>query len=105
MRDKYEQWAKAHLSNPDSAAAFGMLLTRPVDGIVWLDQANLPLNRSTRYARLADVYASLLAYAWVQSSEAIRQEPPTFTAFKRILQRLTELQNPIALELADRMRK
>jgi hypothetical protein len=110
MQDLYEQWAKEHLDEPDSAAVFAQFLAKPAaekllcDGLVWLEKANLRLDRRTRWGDLVEVFASLLAHAWQRNADLIRRHEGAFTAFKKILHRLSELQNPTALALTDQLR-
>jgi hypothetical protein len=110
MRDLYSDWASKYLSDTDSAGAFAYFLQNPAteeilcDGIKWLEKATPALRNIGRSGELVGIIASLLAKSWQHHSRKILGDVDAFASFKRLLQRLCELQNPIALELSDRMR-
>jgi hypothetical protein len=47
--------------------------------------------------------SSMLAVVWPTNSSSIRADAETFSAYKNLLRRLSEAQNPTALELSDRL--
>ncbi len=110
IRDLFADWADQHLKGSDSAGAFAYFLQNPAaekilcDGIKWLEKANPNLKSFGRTGELVGIIAPLLAKTWQHHSTQILGDADALAAFKRLLQRLCELQNPIALELADRMR-
>ncbi len=111
MRDLYAGWADEYLKESDSAGAFAYFLQTPAaeeilcDGIKWLEKAKPSLRGFARTGELIGTLASLLAKSWQHHSAKIRGDADAFAAFKRLVQRLCELQNPIALELSDQMRR
>ncbi len=110
MKDLFEQWAKTHLTDYDAIIAFCRFLENPaaadlvVSGICWLDGAHYRLDRPYSVTRhVSDAIASMLAVAWSKNADGIRADAKSISAYKSLLRQLSEIQNPTALELSDRL--
>jgi hypothetical protein len=110
MRDIYEQWANAYLYDSMSALQFAAFLRSPaakeivLDGLVWFE-------RNTKAAKdefwqehnIQDILAEVLDKCWRHHQIELRQEEKYFTAYKSLLKKLAVFQNPLALEIQQRI--
>lgn len=111
MWDLYEQWATEGLRRRDCAAAFLSFLQRPatedirLDGLVWFEGAARQARQRYFWEQedMQGRAASLLDLCWRTHQADLRRQPVHFEAFKRLLARLAEFQDPVALELQQRL--
>jgi hypothetical protein len=112
MRDMYQRWVERNLTRPRSAVAFMSFLEQPaagdilLDGLIWLEKAAMEAGEhfwTERYVK--ETMASLLDNCWRSRQADLRQHQAAFKAFSDLLRRLADYQNPIALELLDRIAK
>lgn len=110
MHAFYERWADRCLHRPRCALAFIAFLSRPaaeevlLDGLVWLEKA-------ARQAEdwfwnehgLQEALVSFLDMCWRSYKGRLRQQEISFTAFKTLLKKLADFQNPVALEIQQRV--
>jgi hypothetical protein len=110
MRDLYQLWASEHLNNSRCAVKFMIFLKQPaaeeilLDGLIWLEQGT---NRANQWfwqeRNIQDCLVSLLEQSWRCHEPKIRQRQETFNAFKNLLKKLADFQNPLALEIQQRI--
>jgi hypothetical protein len=77
-----------------------------LDGLIWLEKAAMEAGEhfwTERYVK--ETMASLLDNCWRSRQADLRQHQAAFKAFSDLLRRLADYQNPIALELLDRIAK
>jgi hypothetical protein len=110
LHDLYERWAQTHLRRPRCARAFINFLQTPaademrLNGLVWLDEAaKQGGDRFWDEQGLPDTLASLLDLCWTSHKARLRQQEATFDAFKTLLRKLADFQNPVALEIQHRV--
>jgi len=112
MRDMYQRWVERNLTRPRSAVAFMTFLEQPaasdilLDGLIWLEQATMEAGEhfwTERYVK--ETMASLLDSCWRSHRADLSSHEKGFKAFNSLLRRLADYQNPIALELLDRITK
>ncbi len=110
MKDEFVWWASRYLSDESSIIALSRFLSNDAgsvllcDGLLWLDKANVKLDRSRGSERRINALADLLSISWQHSAAEIRANPPAFDAFRHILKRLVEIHSPTALALAELMK-
>jgi hypothetical protein len=110
MYEFYERWADRHLHRPRCAQAFIAFLTQPaaeeifLNGLVWLAKA---ARQSGDWFwnehGLPEALVSLLDICWRSHKERLRQEEASFNACKTLLKKLADFQNPVALEIQQRI--
>ena len=110
MHDLYERWAHQHLTEPRCAVKFIIFLKQPaaeeilLDGLIWLEMAvNLASERFWRELDIESRLASLLEQSWRCHKVKLRQQHNSFNAFKNLLKKLADFQNPLALEIQQRI--
>jgi hypothetical protein len=110
MRDMYQRWAEVSITRPRSALAFARFLQQPatqpilLDGLVWLEKAAADADeRFWKERDLKETMAALLDSCWRSRRADLRGHGKGLAAFNSLLRRLADHQNPIALELLDRI--
>jgi hypothetical protein len=110
MYEFYERWADRYLHRPRCAQAFIAFLTQPaaeeifLDGLVWLEKATRQSgDRFWNEHGLQEALVSLLDMCWRSHKERLRQQATAFNAFKMLLKTLADFQNPVALEIQQRV--
>ena len=70
-------------------------------GLVWLDRVLNPESDKGIYDRSSaeNAVASLLSITWQKDELRLRRDVTAFSAFRRLLRWLVDLQNTVALEL------
>lgn len=110
MHPFYQRWAKEHLKNPRCAKNFIIFLKKPaaeeivLDALIWLNEAISQAGQ--RFWRESDIQAwlvSLLDQCWRFHQPKLRQKKTSFDAFKKLLKQLADFQNPMALEIQQRI--
>ena len=110
MHDLYERWAHQHLTESRCAVKFIIFLKQPaaeeilLDGFIWIEKA--VTQASKRFWRERDIesrLASLLEQSWRCHEARLRQRKDSFSAFKNLLKKLADFQNPLALEIQQRI--
>jgi len=110
MYGLYERWADRHLHRPRCARAFIAFLTQPaaeeilLDGLAWLEKAARRAgDRFWNEHGLQAALESLLDMCWRSYKGRLRQQETAFSAFKTLLKKLADFQNPVALEIQQRI--
>jgi hypothetical protein len=110
MYELYERWADSHLHRPQCARAFIAFLTQPaaeeilLDGLAWLEKAARRAgDRFWNEHGLQAALVSLLDMCWRSYKGRLRQQETAFSAFKTLLKKLADFQNPVALEIQQRV--
>ncbi|MBV6626989.1 MAG: hypothetical protein KI793_29310 [Rivularia sp. (in: Bacteria)] len=110
MHPFYQRWAKEHLKNPRCATHFIIFLKKPAaeeivfDGLIWLNEAISQVDqRFWRERDIQDWLVSLLDQCWRYYQSRLRLKKASFDAFKEILKKLADFQNPMALEIQQRV--
>lgn len=104
-----ETWARNHLHRSRNAGSFAAFLQMPaadavlIDGITWIDQTADEAGERFWDNDADDQIASLLVHAWMNAKERIERNDQSLSAFRTLLQKLVSRQNPLALELSDRV--
>jgi hypothetical protein len=111
-RKMYECWADLAVTRPRSTVIFARFLQQPaaqailLDGLLWLDESVAQADdHFWREHYLEETIASLLDYCWRTRRADLRRHESSFKAFNSLVRRLADHQNPIALELLDRVTK
>ncbi len=111
MSDMYRRWAELSLVRPRSAVAFARFLQQPAaqvilfDGLTWLEKVAAEADEwFWREHNLKETMAALLDSCWCSRREDLRRHKKDLTTFNSLLRMLADHQNPIALELLDRVR-
>jgi len=109
MEPYFERWAARFLAHPFYALELARFLQQPAasvllaKGLPWLSQA---AETSERFWKEGDIHsemAELLEISWCEHEKLVRHSTTTFASFKILLMRLAERQNPVALELQNRL--
>lgn len=110
MHALYERWADRCFHRPRCAQTFIAFLTQPaaeeifLDGLAWLEKAVRQAgDRFWNEPGLQEALASLLDVCWRSYKESLRQQDASFSAFKMLLKTLADFQNPVALEIQQRV--
>jgi hypothetical protein len=110
MRDMYERWANAHLKRSRCAISFIAFLKQPAaeeilsDGLIWLEKAAIPADDHFWGERnIQEELASLLDICLRSHQSKLNQQQPFSNAFKNLLKKLADFQNPLALEIQQRI--
>jgi hypothetical protein len=110
MRDYYMRWASHCLELPHCVVRFADFLRRPAaecllfEGLIWLEKViSHAQDRFWDEHNMQDSLAALLDYSWSTKSENLKGQPDAFVAFRKILKKLADLQNVIALEIQQHM--
>ena len=106
----YERWANEHLKNPRCAIKFIIFLKKPAaeeilfDALIWLKEAISQVSDYFWGERdIQDWLVSLLDQCWRCHQLKLRQQQTSFNAFKELLKKLADFQNPMALEIQQRV--
>jgi hypothetical protein len=105
----YERWAGEHLDKPRCALKFITFLTKPaaedlrIDSLVWLDVASQSNTHFWDEEKLVERLASVLDICWRLHQSKLRRQHNSFSAFKNLLKKLADFQNPLALEIQQRI--
>ena len=110
MGDMYRRWAELSLARPRSAVAFARFLQQPAaqvilfDGLTWIEKAAAEADEwFWKEHYLKETMAALLDSCWRSRRTDLRRHGKGLKAFSSLLRRLADHQNPIALELLDRV--
>jgi hypothetical protein len=109
MEPYFERWAGRFLGHPPYALEFARFLKQPAasvllgNGLPWLSQASETHARFWKERDIQSEIAELLEISWREHEQLVRHSPTTFASFKLLLMRLAERQNPIALELQNKL--
>jgi hypothetical protein len=109
MYPLYQRWAKEHLKNPYYAERFIIFLGKPAaeeilfDGLTLLEEVLILVNESFWKSDLQSCLVSLLDYCWRCHQSKLRHNPKAFDAFKELLKKLANFQNPMAIEIQQRL--
>lgn len=110
MRDIYEQWANSYLNDSMSALQFTAFLRSPaakeivLDGLVWFERnTNSAKDEFWQEHNIQDILAEVLDNCWRYHRSQLRQKEEHFTAYKSLLKKLAAFQNPLALEIQQRI--
>jgi hypothetical protein len=109
MYGLYERWASEHLNKPRCALKFTIFLTQSaaedlrIDSLVWLDVASQSNTHFWDEQKLVERLASLLDICWRLHQSKLRRHHNSFSAFKNLLKKLADFQNPLALEIQQRI--
>ena len=105
MAPFYKKWATNHLSEPKSAHYFIHFLMLPacesilIDGIIDLELASRDVDFFTdRHYKIQNPLATLLEFSWNRYKDDVLDNSEAYTAFKKILKKLIDLQNIQAIE-------
>jgi hypothetical protein len=110
MRDIYERWANSYLNDSMSALQFAAFLRSPaakeivLDGLVWFERnSNSAKDEFWREHNIQDILAEVLDNCWRHHRPQLRQREECFSAYKSLLKKLATFQNPLALEIQQRI--
>lgn len=112
MKQYYEQWAKSFLFEPESAVMFINFLMQPAaenilfDGLIWLDKASSESKKdffTDSHHNIQKPLANLLEISWKKYKDKIKTNSTTYVAFKNLLKKLVDLQNPQAIEIQQKL--
>jgi len=110
MYDAYRRWAKQHLTRPRCAVKFISFLAteagEPVlfDGLVWVEEAAVQVGAEFWTERdIEGKLADLLDMVWHRHRSELGRHQSFRGAFINLLGMLAERQNPLALELQQRV--
>jgi hypothetical protein len=110
MRDLFQRWASSALAEARSVVAFARFLQQPaarpilLDGLIWIAKSTAAADEWFWQERYLDgTVASLLDHCWSTSQPDVRRSADTLGAFNELLKRTADRQNPVALELLDRV--
>lgn len=112
MKPYYKRWAKDFLSNAENAVMFIYFLKLPAakeifyDALIWLDNAtNVPGEAFfiDRHHHVQTPLADLLELSWKKHKDKIKENSATYVAFKSLLRKLVDLQNPQAMEIQQNL--
>lgn len=112
MKQFYEQWAKRSLTDPDSVAVFINFLMCPAaeeilfEGLVWLDEASTKEGDrffNNRHDNTQKYLANLVEISWKRHKVKIMGYSKACEAFKNLLRKLVDLQNPQAMEMQQNL--
>ncbi len=108
MRSYYDRWAKSSLGDIDSAARFINFLTLPAaeeilfEALSWLDKSSTAVGDAFftgRHNTVQKHLAGLLEISWKKYSPKLRENAEAYGAFKHLLRKLVDLQNPQAIQI------
>jgi hypothetical protein len=74
-----------------------------IDSLVWLDVASQSNTHFWDEQKLVERLASLLDICWRLHQSKLRRHHNSFSAFKNLLKKLADFQNPLALEIQQRI--
>jgi hypothetical protein len=112
MKPYYEKWAKDFLTDPKHAVLFIYFLQRPaaknmlLDALVWLDNASDNAGEAfftDRHHNVQRLLANLLEVSWKNQKTAIRGNSASYGAYKNLLRKLVDIQNPQAIEIQQNL--
>lgn len=109
MYGLYERWASEHLNKPRCALKFTIFLTQSaaedlrIDSLVWLDVASQSNTYFWDEQKLVERLASVLDICWRLHQSKLRRHHNSFSAFKNLLKKLADFQNPLALEIQQKI--
>jgi hypothetical protein len=109
MASYFQRWAQKCIRRPRCAIQFALFLQEPAsaairpDGLSWLADVSETNKYFWRENGISDVLARLLEHTWRENQDDIRADAKAINAFKKLLKRLAELGNAIALELQNRI--
>jgi hypothetical protein len=104
-----QSWAESHLRSSRNARKFATFLKMPaaepviMDGIIWIADAAESEGERFWEDDTDDRVASLLVHSWEEAEDRLRSKAEAFSAFNKLLAKLTSRRMPVALELADRI--
>lgn len=112
LQRQYTRWAVKHVAQPYYALGFSRFLQRPaarplrLEGLVLLaGAAPNPDHRFWKESNLQEEMATLLLSCWGEQSDFLRRHEFAFDAFRLLLKRLADLQNPLAMHLQESVSK
>lgn len=105
MSSYYKNWTDEYLIYSRCAESFINFLRQPaassivLDGLIWVKDGYEKHFKSWDERDIIDSLSYLLNTVWSNMKDALRKDKDSFEAFKFLLSKLIEKQNPIALEI------
>ncbi|MCH7770717.1 MAG: hypothetical protein IIA49_06835, partial [Bacteroidetes bacterium] len=109
MENYYKKWTDEYLLYSKCAENFINFLRQPattsiiLEGLRWVETGYKKHINNWNEEDIVEPLAYLLNTVWIKHREAMRKNVESFSAFKFLLSKLIERQNPIALEIQNQI--
>ena len=109
MSSSYQSFCLKKLQGPYTMGKYLYFLLLPaaqpirLDSLLWIESSLTDYHFEANHANVESGLANLVVLCWSEHQSAIRQSVEKFECYKRLIRQLVNRQNPVAMELQDKI--